>query len=36
LQELFAGLFERLDAWVPEAGYESRRGREWLAVFRRR
>lgn len=36
LQELFAEEFDMLHGWVPERGYESRLGREWLAVFRRK
>lgn len=36
LAGLFAAEFELLHDWVPQRGYESRLGREWLAVFRRR
>lgn len=36
LKSLFEADFELTHDWVPERGFESRLGREWLAVFRRR
>lgn len=36
LEGLFEADFELLHDWVPKRGFESRLGREWLAVFRRR
>ncbi|MFU8892045.1 MAG: methyltransferase domain-containing protein [Luteolibacter sp.] len=32
----FSPWFEREIAWVPEAAYPGREGREWLAVYRRK
>lgn len=36
LDSLFSRWFEREIAWVPEAAYPGREGREWLAVYRRK
>ncbi len=36
LIEEFGADFELLHHWVPERGFASRLGREWLAVFQRR
>ena len=30
----FAPWFERIEAWVPQATYPGREGREWLAVYK--
>lgn len=35
IDTLFSPWFERIDAWVPDAAYPGREGREWLAVFRK-
>jgi hypothetical protein len=36
LDSVFSPWFERETAWVPEAAYPGREGREWLAVYRRK
>lgn len=36
LDGLFSRWFEREMAWVPEAAYPGREGREWLAIYRRK
>jgi methyl halide transferase len=36
LDSVFSPWFERETAWVPQAAYPGREGREWLAVYRRR
>jgi len=36
LDSVFSPWFEREMAWVPEAAYPGREGREWLAVYRRK
>lgn len=36
LDGLFGRNFERVDAWVPETGHESRMGREWIGFFRKK
>lgn len=36
LDSYFSPWFERETAWVPEAAYPGREGREWLAVYRRK
>ncbi|MCU0782271.1 MAG: TPMT family class I SAM-dependent methyltransferase [Akkermansiaceae bacterium] len=35
LDAVFGHWFERLDGWVPRRAYPGRKGREWLAVYRR-
>lgn len=35
IDDCFAPWFKRVEAWVPEAAYPGREGREWLAVYQR-
>jgi SAM-dependent methyltransferase len=36
LNSVFSPWFEQETAWVPQAAYPGREGREWLAIYRRK
>ncbi|WP_411827007.1 methyltransferase domain-containing protein [Luteolibacter sp. AS25] len=36
LDERFARWFDRIKEWVPESSYPGRKGKEWLAIYRKR